>query len=152
MNKRSITIKKSNAPILPIIGEEIRLGDTLIVNELRDLRMTSSQLIKYFILLDDKGIILESITEPYINSNTKEGKALIECLKVVYTANKYHLSENSKGITNSGRKKDSYVKSVEAEVLGMWAVTHNKSEIARVLGIERNTVTSHLKRNKLIKK
>jgi len=149
MNKRSITIKKSNTPILPRIGEEIRLGDTLIVNEVKELRMTVKQLVNYFLLLDNEGITFESIREPYINSNTDEGKHLLKSLKVIYAANKYHLSENSKGIKGAGRKEGSFDESMEAAVIGMYGVNKNISEIARTFDIERNTVDAHLKRNNL---
>ena len=148
MNRISILIKKDN-PVLPVIGEEIRLGDTLTVYEIKDLRMTVKQLVDYFLLLDSEGIVLKSIKQPYIDSDTRDGKCLLKSLKIIQGANKYHLSENSKGITNSGRKEGSFDESMEAAVLGMYGVNKNTSEIARTFKINRNTVDSHLKRNNL---
>ena len=63
---------------MPIIGEDIRSGDTLIVGDIKSLKKTVRQLVEYLLTLDREGINFESIQEPYLSSNTKEGKHLIQ--------------------------------------------------------------------------
>ena len=135
---------------LPIIGEEIRLGDTLIVIDLVSLRKTTNQIIEFLYSLHNEGIYFKSIKEPYFDTDTKEGERGARWINSIRQANKYHLSENSKNIEGSGRKKDSFDKDTELAVLAMYKVNPNVSAIATALNIgSRDTVYRHLKRNNL---
>ena len=135
---------------LPIINEGVRRGDIIQVGEVKNLKMTVKQLVAYLLLLDSEGITFESITEPCFNSNTKEGKQLIDSLKVIQQANKYYLSSNSSDIEGSGRSEGSHSKDTELAVIAMYKVTQNVAAISRALNIKsRDTVYRHLKRNNL---
>ena len=134
---------------LPIIGEDIRCGDTLRVICIKHLNKTTKQLVDYLLLLDNKGIIFESINEPYFNFNTEEGSQLIEGLRAIREASKTTLSNNSKSIKGAGAKEGSYNKDKDAAIVGMYAYTQNVSAIAAALDVSRNTVYKSIDRHNL---
>lgn len=134
---------------LPVIGESIRKGDTLKVDQIKVLGMTIKQSVEYLVELNSNGIDLESLTESWFNTDLIGNDVVYEALKSIREANKSSLSRKSKEIKGSGAKMGSYNKEVNAAIVGMYVVTQNVSAIATALNVSRNTVYKSLNRNKL---
>ena len=147
-NKKVFDLSEDYESILPVIGEEIRFGDTLIIQSVESLGMTIKQSVEYLLLLENEGIDFKSIREPYLNSEYK-GSQFLNGLKVLDEASKRTLSKNSSIIKGSGAKLGSYNVGKEREILGMYGFTKNISLISKELEVSRNTIYKTLKRNNL---
>lgn len=149
-NKRVFHISEGDMIFeLPIIGEEVRMGDTVMVESIDDLQMTFKQIAEYLFLLDSEGIIFKSTREPCFDLDTPDGKQFIHTVKKMREASKRTLSNNSRNNKGSGRPLDSNDEDKAARILGMWSYTDNKSKISREAEVSRNLIDRVLERNGL---
>lgn len=135
----------SSRPEFVKMMEYLRAGDTLVITKIDRIARSVLDLQKLIAELKKKEIALEAIDQP-ISTDTASGKAFLDMLGVFaefeLNIRKERQMEGIERAKNNGKYtgRKPLSTDVKAEVNQLYSQCHNKTAVARALGLSRNSV------------
>ena len=150
--KDAMSGKNTNRKGLQDMLEFIQEGDTIIVKSIDRLARSTRDLLRIMDDLEERGVGVEFIDTPYLNTTSKEGRFFITVLAALAELERSTILERqAEGIaaakTRGIYEKDTKLSEEQIEEVEMRVANGDpKAQIARDLGISRQTLYKALNR------
>lgn len=144
----------TNRPEFSKLFDKMRTGDTLIVCDLDRLGRTTKQLFELMEYFMEQNIALKSINQGMFDTSSPMGKAIFQIIAILKEMEVEVTRERSrkaiqdriaKGV-KVGRKEGSIQESKYHSVIGAYNAGKTWSEIQKITGASRGSISNYLKR------
>ena len=153
--KDKITGMKRDRPQLNKMLEQLRAGDTVIITELTRFGRSVKDLLTLADQLDQMGVNLKSIKEPWADTTTPQGKMLFVIFAGISQFERDIISQRTKEGLESARARGRIggrpkkpIKTIEMALKMYDSKDYSIDEIIKATGVSRTTLYRYIKINK----